>query len=145
MIRDRKFYYAIDTFLYSDPDHKSPWRAFPLGTYAEMDTLHVFVEEHSPRNDVKSGSSRGISQDSIALQEGRSYSGHIVLAGSGSVVVRVSLIWGPGPGKMQTVEIPSITGFFEPTPIHFTSQANTGLGILEITGEGDGCIYIGTI
>jgi alpha-L-arabinofuranosidase len=145
MMKDRKFYYPIDTLVYGDPNHKSSWRVMPLGTYVEMDTLHAFVGKHSPRIDVISGSPHGISQDSIALQAGRNYTGHIVLSGTGSVVVKVSLVWGPDPGDRQIITINSLPKQYEPKPLTFTSGANTGLGRLEIFGEGDGSFYVGTI
>jgi alpha-L-arabinofuranosidase len=145
MIRDRKFYYPIDTLVYGDPNHKSSWRVIPLGTYVEMDTLNAFVGKHSPRIDLTSGFIHGISLDSITLQASRNYTGHIVLSGTGTVVVKVSLVWGPDPSDRQTVEINSLSAQYKPTPLSFTSGANTGLGQIEIVGEGNGSFYVGTI
>jgi len=145
MIRDRKFYYPIDTLVYSDPDHKSPWRAIPIGTFVEMNITHVFVGEHSPRIDVSDELSRGISQDSIEIQQGRIYTGRVVLSGSGSVVVRVSLVWGPRPEDRQTLIITEITDEYTTIPLQYTAGASTDIACVEILVEGTGTVYIGAV
>ena len=145
MIRDRKFYYPVDTLLYSDPEHKSPWRVIPIGSYVDMDSNHVFVGSHSPRINLDGLNPHGIMQDSLVLQKDKEYVGRIILSGDGSVVVKVSLIWGPGPEDRQTISINQLTQLYAPIPLHFTSKLGTGNAGLEIMAEGTGSVYIGTV
>jgi hypothetical protein len=87
----------------------------------------------------------GIGQDSIELVQGRDYTGHIVLMGSETMVVKVSLIWGTGISDKQTITINNLTPGSTPTPLNYTSAAGTVTGLIEITGERTGCFNVGTL
>ena len=145
MIRDRKFYYPVDTLLFSNPDHKSPWRTNPIGTFVEMDSTHTYVGMHSPCIKLDGLNPQGIVQDSLSVQQGKIYTGRIILSGNGSVVAKVSLIWGPGPDNRQTLLLNGLTQEYATIPLQYTAMVGTDNARLEIMGEGNGSIHIGAV
>jgi alpha-N-arabinofuranosidase len=145
MIKDRKFYYSVNESFIGDPNDKSPWHVTSIGTIVKMDTIHAFVGKHSPRIDLNGQMNSGIAQEELTLRQGKSYSGRIILSGSDSIVVKVSLIWGSGPEDRQTIIINKLTQGYTPTPLQFNITANTDNGCLEIIGEGRGSFYVGTV
>jgi len=145
MLQDRKFYYPVNYYFpWGEEKHKSPWRANEFDTVVMMDTEHSYVGEHTPRIDLDGQKPRGIVQEGLGLRQGEEYEGYVVLSGSGSISVEVSLVWGPGPEDRQTVTIDGLGDEYTRRPFHFTAGADTDDGRLEIIGRGEGAFYIGT-
>ena len=106
MLEDRKFFFIIrDRYApwgtTSDPNwgsgsyeylQGSPWKVIGPPNTVSMDTDNPFTGIHSPVVHLpEDGTSAGISQDGLALVQGRDYTGRVVLASDPgvSVVVRV--------------------------------------------------------
>jgi len=145
MIEDRKFFYPINTYAPDDTAAKSPWHIATIGSHVTMDTAFAFVGKHSPRIDLDGHSPGGIIQDSLAVRQGKEYTGRILLMGSESVAVKVSLIWGDEPSDRQTIIIDRLSPKYITIPLRFTCAASTNYGHIEIIGEGQGFFRIGTI
>lgn len=150
MLADRKFYAAVSSKAPTVPTggfgRRGPQRRWaPVGPDAAvtMDTREPYVGEWSPRVSLDPLTPHGISQSGLVLRAGRAYAGRVVLAGDPAVSVRVSLIWGPGPGDRQSADVPSLTAAFATYPVTFTAGADTTDGRIEITGTGGGVFRIG--
>jgi alpha-N-arabinofuranosidase len=151
MLYDRKFFNEIN----SKPQPTAPSGGFgrrgpqprwmPVGAdaFVTMDSRNAYVGEWSPLIRLEAAAAHGISQSGMALRAGRAYTGRVVLAGSPSANVEVSLIWGPNPGDRQTVRIHTLTSEYTRFPLTFTAKADTSQGALEITGTGSGTFRIG--
>lgn len=138
MLEDRKFFDAVG----SDP---SPWKPISAGTTVEMVRDNAFVGEHTPRV-LPGNSPRGIMQDGLGLRRGRSYSGRVWLAGDGeSGPVSVSLVWGDGADRRQTVTIENLKADYSRFPLRFTCGGDTDNGRLEIVAAGGDGFFVGTV
>ncbi len=139
MLEDRKFFYAVGT-------EESPWRTIGDQVRVRMEKDRPFVGEHTPRITLVGGRPAGILQEALALVEGKEYTGRVILAGSpGAAPVRVSLIWGEGPGERQTLEIEDLEGAYKAYPFVFKAGGTTENGSLEISSEGGGWFKVGTV
>jgi alpha-N-arabinofuranosidase len=139
MFEDRKFFHPVG-------GKESPWEPVGSPSLANMDTFAPFVGEHSPRINLDGRRPGGIVQDSLALLEGKEYSGRAVLAGHpGAAPVRVSLIWGEGPESRQTVEIRDLSSGFKTFPLAFRAGGATDDAKLEISSAGRGWFKVGTV
>jgi DUF1680 family protein/alpha-L-arabinofuranosidase len=159
MLEDRKFYFPImanyDPYRGTRSISKnnpfaivgaSPWQIIGPADSVTMVKKDSFVGEHTPEVKVaRGGEPSGIRQKALGLVEGKTYTGHIVLAGSGSSKVQVSLVWGPGKDGRQTISLDAPTAKYTKIPLRFTSGANTEDGQLEIIGHGGGTFHIGTV
>lgn len=145
MLEDRKFYYPVNYYFpWSMEKHKSPWHANEFDTIVVMDTDQPFVGEHTPRIDLDGEKPRGIVQKGLGLQQGKEYEGYIILRGSDSVQVEVSLVWGPRREDRQTVILNKLSNEYTKMPFRFTAGADTDDGRIEILGRGEGNFYVGT-
>jgi len=138
MLDDRKFYYNID-------DEKSPWKPICPEQTVTMVTENSYVGEHTPQVRLDGQRPCGIVQSELALRKGRKYEGHIRLAGSGSIKIQVSLVWGQGQNDRQTITINHLFNEYTKTSFHFTAGGDTDNGRFEITGVGDGSFNIGVV
>jgi len=146
MIEDRKFFYPVNYyFSYGNDKAKSPWRAIPYDTAVTMERNHAYVGEHSPRIALDGQKPRGMMQERLALRRGKDYVGRIVLAGSGSATVVVSLVWGANPNDRQTIAIGQLAQKYATTQLKFTAGADADNGRLEIVGQGEGNFYVGAV
>ncbi|MDH4238264.1 MAG: alpha-N-arabinofuranosidase, partial [Phycisphaerae bacterium] len=73
------------------------------------------------------------------------YTGYIIIAGSGSPKVQVSLVWGEGENDRQSISLAAPNAQYRKIPLKFKSGANTNDGQLEIVAHGGGTLLIGTV
>jgi alpha-N-arabinofuranosidase len=151
MLSDRKFFNRIN----SKPPtaaasggfgRRGPQRRWiPIGEdeFVVMDAKSPYVGEWSPQIRLDAATPHGIGQSGIPLVGGRSYVGHVMLAGSPAAMVEIRLIWGPDPGDRQIVHIQTLTAAYAKFPIKFTVKADTTEGRFEIVGNGSGTFHIG--
>ena len=158
MLEDRKFYFLVrdryapwgttaDPYWGSGPyDYLagSPWKVIgPPGTVA-MDTDHPFTGIHSPMVTVPAeGTPVGISQEGLALLQGRSYDGRIVLKGEPGVRVSVRLVADDGSAQDQPLGTPGAD--YDTRAFHFVASQSSANARLEIVGTGTGTFEIGTV
>ncbi len=152
MLTDRKFANAITNAAPETPANPffrrfqgEPFKPIgPAGT-VEMDTAQPFVGRHSPRINLHAAEQRGIQQSKLRLGRGKSYEGHIYLAGGPEAKVTVRLVWGTGPEDAQSIAIPSLSRTYQKFPMKFTSPIDTEDARLEIAGTGNGSFHVGTL
>ncbi len=130
MLDDRKFFDAVGG--------KSPWKTIGDETVVKMVKADSFVGNHTPEitlpGDEKPG---GIVQGGLGLIKGKAYVGRIWLAGDPQAApVKVSLVWGEGPGGRQTVTAGKLGKDYAKTPLKFTAGGDSNNGRLEITAAG---------
>jgi len=146
MLEDRKFFYPINFYFpWGEDKHKSSWKPTEFDTIVIMNSEEPYVGGHSPQIGLDGIKPHGIMQADLGLRKGREYEGYIVLAGSGSVEVQVSLVWGPDSDGRQTITIDNLTDRYTKTPFRFTAGADTDYGRLEIVGHGRGSFRIGVV
>jgi len=152
MLDDRKFYNVITSRLPATAAAPPRGRGFvrrwmPVGpdSAITMDTKLVFVGDHSPRVELDPKTTHGIRESGLAIRKGKSYTGHIVLAGDAGVSVSVSLIWGTIPADRQTVSLDKITGDYATYPLSFTAGADSDAAQFEISAIGSGSFHIGAV
>ncbi len=159
MLEDRKFYFPItanyDPYRGTSGVSKdnpfaivgaSPWQIIGPADSVTMVKEGSFVGEHTP--EVKAGwggEPSGIRQKALGLLEGKGYTGYIIITGSGSPKVQVSLVWGPGENDRQSISLDAPTAKYTKIPLRFTSGAATNDGQLEIIAHGGGTLRIGTV
>ncbi|MGB2634306.1 MAG: hypothetical protein WAM58_10255 [Candidatus Acidiferrum sp.] len=85
----------------------------------------------------------GFMQSGLAVRNGRAYTGRIVLAGSPTATVKVTLVWGNEAGDQQTVTIPTLGFTYRKFPLAFVAKADSDDARLEITGTGVGAFHVG--
>jgi alpha-N-arabinofuranosidase len=138
MLEDRKFFYPVG-------DKESPWRFFPALECVEMAKNDPFVGEHTPSIRVD-GAPAGITQEGLALQNGREYAGYVIIAGdTGAGPVEMAVSWGPGEGQRQLVKGVDVTGEYVKTPFNFTASADAENATLSISGTGKGAFRVGAV
>lgn len=146
MLLDRKFLYPVDYhFPWGEMENRSPWQAMEFDTVVEMDRRHAYTGEHAPRIELDGHKARGIVQTGLGLRQGREYEGYVILMGEGDVGVEVRLVWGPDAEDRHTVTIDEVSSDYTRYPFHFTAGADTEHGRLEIAGQGEGRLWIGTV
>lgn len=149
MLEDRKFYYPIgyktQDSLSNSNTIGSPWYATGDTEAISMDKVDSYTGDITPKIKVSNSSQNGIAQSGLGLKKGEKYDGRIVLAENGEVKVKLSLIWGDTTGQKQTVLINDINSNYSKYNFSFIAGADTGNGILEISGLGNGDFKIGTI
>jgi alpha-N-arabinofuranosidase len=150
MLSDRKFLNEISSkpapaatggFGRRAPQRR--WTPIGADAFLVMDSKNAYVGEWSPLFRLEGATAHGISQAGISLRAGRAYTGRVVLAGSPSAKVEVSLIWGPNPGDRQTISIDALTAKYAKFPLKFTAKGDTTEGRFEIAGTGSGTFQIG--
>jgi alpha-N-arabinofuranosidase len=152
MLDDRKFYYPITWHPPAEPSGPS-WRRnalrhwMPVGAdeFVTMDTEGPYVGEHSPLVKLNTAEAHGFQQTGLAVRKGKSYTGRVVLAGTPSATVKVTLIWGEGAGDRQSVTISKLGPGYVKFPLNFQSQADSDNARLEISGTGSGKFHVGAV
>jgi len=138
MLEDRKFFYPVGS-------KESPWKVIgPEGTVV-MVKENVYVGEHSPQVKLAGQEPKGIVQGQLGIQKGKKYEGRIILSGSDSAKVLVSLVWGDGQNDRQTVTIDKLAREYVEKPLSFTAGADSDDARLEIVGTGTGFFQVGTV
>jgi DUF1680 family protein/alpha-L-arabinofuranosidase len=159
MLEDRKFYYPIkDDYKpwgtdsaprWNAGEYKylkaSPWKVIgPAGTVI-MDTNDPYVGKWTPVIGLTGdGNEAGISQEGLAIIEGKGYTGRIILAGdkgAGPIVVRII----PDNGKSIDINLGNVSGGFKTYMLGFTSPVSSDNARIEIAGKGRGEFKIGTL
>jgi alpha-N-arabinofuranosidase len=134
-LEDRKFYYDVGK-------KPSPWRVLGSPKCVSMEKTDPFVGSQTPSITAPGG----LAQGELALCKGRRYIGRICLAGeAGAGPVKVSLVWGDGPGQRQTATIDTLTSLYAKTGLSFVAGGNTDQGRLEILAGGKGKVLVGTV
>src|SRR5690348_13459208 len=155
MLDDRKFYFPI---VSKDPKPATQaqggpmrnmqlrkWRPVGSDKVVAMDKDQPFVGDQSPRIELDASTPHGIRQSGLALVKGKKYVGRIYLRGTTGSKVKVSLIWGEGAKDRQTMSFAMLSDVYRKFSLSFTSQADTVVGALEITGIGSANFHIGTV
>jgi alpha-L-arabinofuranosidase len=151
MLADRKFYYSISSQPPEEPP-RPPWRRRgPLrhwtpmvaDEFITMDSENPYTGDHSPLVKLDKTELHGFMQSGLAVQNGRAYTGRIVLAGSPTATVKVTLVWGNEAGDQQTVTIPTLGSTYRKFPLTFVAKADSDDARLEITGTGVGAFHVG--
>jgi alpha-L-arabinofuranosidase len=100
MLADRKFYYPI----FSQPPEEPPrppwrrrgplrhWTPMVADEFITMDSENPYTGDHSPLVKLDKTELHGFMQSGLAVQNGRAYTGRIVLAGSPTATVKVTLV-----------------------------------------------------
>jgi len=150
MLGDRKFFYPVNNSPKLNPPNSRSkilgrWRPVGPEQFVTMDSTETFVGKYSPRIHTSDNATRGIQQTGLPLVKGKSYTGHIILAGDPGVNVTISLVWGENPDDRQSLQINTLTNDYLKYPSSFTSNADTKDGRIEITGKGKGSFLIGTV
>lgn len=136
MIEDRKFYYEPGT-------EDSKWDVRGNASLLATERSSSFVGDLTPVLTLKPGDALSLLQDELGLREGMDYEGHIIIkADDGIDNVSVSLT---AAGYSEEVIIDSFSQGYNEYPLHFTSAVFTHNASVEISGEGEGRIFIGTI
>ncbi len=139
MLEDRKFFWPVG-------EGESPWKPVGAARLVKMDKVKPFTGAHTPRVTLDGRAEGGIVQEALALVEGKEYVGRVVLAGDAAAApVRVSLIWGDGPDKRQTVEVKELGAEYATHPITFKAGASTENARLEVVSSGRGSFKVGTV
>jgi alpha-L-arabinofuranosidase len=164
MLEDRKFFYPVNgeapawemfkpgNRSYDGEGHpyellvRSPWTILGPKQGVRMNTAEAYVGQHTPEIALPGrGVPAGISQERLALVEGRQYTGRVILAGAATAgPVEVSLVWGPGATMRQTVVIEKVSGEYVKYPFQFRAGRSTDNGRLEIVARGSGSFRVGT-
>jgi alpha-N-arabinofuranosidase len=139
MLEDRKFFYAPGGEM-------SPWTVIGEPAQMTMVTADSYVGEHTPEFAAKETAAAGLMQPELGLTAEETYSGRIILAGNPEAApVHISLIWGEGAEKKETVIISELGREYRTFPLSFTTGGSTDDGRLEITARGEGHFRIGTV
>jgi alpha-L-arabinofuranosidase len=160
MLVDRKFYYPVTSAAPTPPPvidnaagnprfRRTPTRWWlPLGgdDVITMDTKAPYTGDHSPFIRLDAKEPHGISQSGLAVRKGKSYMGHIVLAGPAGTVVKVSLIWGAKAADKRTLAIRTLGSTYRKFPLHFAAvTGDSDDARIEIVSTGTGSFHIGTL
>ena len=159
MLADRKFFYPVQTAVPTPPPaignaagnprfRNIPTRWWtPIGSdgAVTMDTKAPYTGDQSPLIQLDVEELRGFRQTGIVLQNGKTYTGRIVLEGTPGAVVKVALIWGNKATERQTVAIRAPGAAYRKFPLHYTAAADSDNATLEITGTGRGSFHVGAV
>jgi alpha-N-arabinofuranosidase len=159
MLVDRKFFYPIVSTAPAPPPlitnaggnprfRRTPTRWWaPIGaeSVVTMDTKAPYTGDQTPVVKLDAKEAHGFSQSGIAVRKGKTYTGRIVLAGSPSATVEVTLIWGKKAADRQTVTIRTLGAAYRKFPLRYSSAADSDDSTLQVTGTGTGCVYVGAV
>ena len=153
MLDDRKFYFPITSHPPAEPAGQPGFRRAPLrhwipigpDEFVTMDSDKPYTGDHSPQVKLNESESRGFVQSGLALRNDKPYMGRIVLAGSPTATVKVTLIWGKEAGDRQTITLNALGPDYRKFPLRFVPKADSDDGQLEVTGTGVGAFRVGAV
>lgn len=155
LLDDRKFHAPVQSEAMDKPvmltagqRRREGWRKWrPVGDAGavSMDAGTPYVGAHSVAVALSPAEMRGISQTGFGIAKGKAYTGHVVLAGRGGSRVKVSLVWGEGPGDRQDVALTTPGEAWQSLPFAFTAGADSDKARFEITARGGGVLRIGVV
>lgn len=122
MLADRKFFFEVG-------QDGSPWLPLVAGETIAMPRDNPYVGDHQPL--LAAG--QGMVQTGLGVRAGKTYTGRIVLAGTGTVVVR--LVWGEAPEARQEIALEAIEPAFTTYPLEFSVTGDSDDARLEIVAE----------
>ena len=153
MLEDRKFFYPVPaegniwgtTGAGAVMLRGSPWKVVGPAENVAMSTDSPLSGDHEPKITV-AGTPGGIYQEDLGVVKGKTYTGHIVYRGDGSVgPIQVSLSWGQGDANRQTVSLRRPERSFKTGTLKFTAGADSDNARLEIVAGGKGTFTVGTV
>ncbi len=153
MLDDRKFYFPITSHPPTEPAGQPGFRRAPprhwtpIGAddFVTMDSDKPYTGDHSPLVKLDKSEAHGFLQSGLAVRNDKAYTGRIVLAGSPTAVVKVTLIWGKEAGDRQMVSIPALGSAYRKFPLRFMARGNSDDARLEIAGTGAGAFHVGAV
>jgi len=140
MLEDRKFFYPVGSA-------DSSWKAIGEPSNIKMNPILAYVGVHAPEVRLKgNGEQGGIFQENLALIQGKSYVGRVVLAGDpGAAPVQINLVWGTGDNQKASVAIQELGSEYRTFPLSFTAEESSENASLEISSSGSESFRVGTI
>jgi len=153
MLADRRFYYPISSKPPEEPPapawrRRGPqrhWRPIGLDEFVTMDSDKPYTGNHSPLVKLDKTEPHGVMQSGLAVRNGKTYTGRIVLAGSPTASVKVALVWGKEPGDRQTITIPAIDSTYRKFLLRFVARTDSDDARLEIAGTGVDAFHVGAV
>lgn len=159
MLDDRKFFYAVQARPAEEPatNQRGPGRRRGVGAgrwnpvgpvdSVVMDTDHPYVGEHTPLIKLAGDEQRGIRQTGINFIKGRSYNGHIQLAGDAGAKVIIRIVYGGDVDQRGTAQIIPLGSLHkEYKKFTFSFRADQfGTAQFEIVGTGSGAFHVGAV
>lgn len=159
MILDRKFFFPItdtyDPWGVGQPDSwwggstfpylkASPWHVLGTPGSVTMDSINPYVGKYAAViHTAGNGSESGIAHEALAIVNGKSYTGSIVLAGDEtSLPIIIRLVT---TTDTISLEIDSIGASYYKFPFTFVSDITTDSASLEIVSTGSGSFKIGIL
>ncbi|HCC70674.1 MAG TPA: hypothetical protein DEQ09_05925, partial [Bacteroidales bacterium] len=136
MIRDRKFYYEPG-------DKRSEWEIHGNSNLVKADNADSFVGDITPLLIIRPGDEVSLVQDELGLNKGMEYTGRIILK-TDPGIEEVSVILSAG-GFEEEVIIDSFKQGYSEYPLHFSSEVFTHNASIEISGKGEGKLYLGML
>lgn len=153
MLDDRKFYFPITSHPPAEPAGQPGFRRAPLrhwmpvgaDEFVTMDIDKPYTGDHSPLVKLDKSEPQGFLQSGLPVRNGKAYTGRIVLAGSPTAAVKVTLIWGKEAGDRQTVTIPALGSAYRKFPLRFVAKGDSDDARIEISGTGVGAFHVGAV
>ena len=153
MLDDRKFYFPITSHPPAEPAGQPGFRRAPLrhwtpigaDEFVTMDNDKPYTGDHSPLVKLNKSEPHGFLQSGLTVRNGQVYAGRIVLAGSQTAAVKVTLIWGNEAGDRQTVTISALGSAYRKFPLQFAAKGDSDDARLEIAGTGTGAFHVGAV
>lgn len=155
MLDDRKFYYPV---VEEGKDPAPPlsveghpgvvyrkWRPIGAASAITMDSHDPYVGTQSVAVSLDGSEERGIGQSGLGVARGKTYTGHVLIAGDAGAKVSAILSWGPGPQDRARVDLPTPTAGWRSYPFTFTTARDAPDARFEIVGSGQGRFRIGAV
>lgn len=140
MLEDRKFFFPVGT-------ETSPWKVIGDPSRVKMNPVLGYVGVHAPEVRLKgSGEPGGFFQENLAVIQGKSYAGRIVLAGDpGTAPVQISLVWGQEESQRDVKTIPEPGSEYRTIPLSFQAEEYSENARLEISSSGGESFRVGAV
>lgn len=135
MLADRKFHHPVTS-------RASPWKRHggEAGRSVSMDVDRPYAGRRTVAVRVSERASHGgIVQRGLEVVAGRSYTGHVVVAGTGKLTTTLS--WGESAAEQQTVALACDSRSFRSLPFRLQAGAS-GAAALRLVLEGPGDLWI---
>ncbi len=153
LLEDRKFYHPVTSKPPEEPPvpawrRRGPLRHWtPIGSdeFVTMDSNNPYTGDHTPLVTLDKSEPHGFLQSGLAVRNGKAYTGRVVLAGSPTATVKVTLVWGKEAGDRQTVTIPALGSAYRRFPLRFVAKGDSDDARLEIAGAGAGAFHVGSV
>ncbi len=140
MLEDRKFFYPVGS-------GDSFWKIIGDASNVKMNPILAYVGVHAPEVRLKgNGEKGGIFQENLALIQGKSYVGRIVLAGDpGAAPLQISLVWGTEDNQKAVNRILELGSEYNTFPLSFKAEESSENARLEISSSGHEAFRVGTV